>query len=143
MSMQDLKRTLFVRFNVLVYWISPEATSRARGKRHLLLTTTGARSKRRRTLPLTCMIDGEDLYVVASNWGGNRHPAWWYNVNANSIVSVQFGAERRRMRAHTLSGDDRESIWPRLVDYNPNWQEYQDQVGREIPVVRLSAVTHT
>lgn len=138
MTMQDLQRRLYVAFNVLVYRISPDSTSRARGKRHLLLTTRGARSKKRRTLPLTCMVDGENLYVVASNWGGDRHPAWWYNLNANPIVDVQFGADRGKMRAQTLSGDDRATTWSRLIAYNDKWREYQDQVGREIPVVRLS-----
>src|SRR5262249_25483866 len=48
-----------------------------------LLTTTGRRTKRRRTVPLLCLRDGVDLVVVASRGGMSAHPAWYVNLRAD------------------------------------------------------------
>ena len=59
-------------------------------RRTLLLTTIGRRSGTPRTTPLTYMTDGPDYYVVASNWGSDQFPAWYYNLVAHPQVQVQI-----------------------------------------------------
>ena len=51
--------------------------------RSLLLTHTGAKSGIQRTTPLIYFTDSDRVILVASNYGGIRHPAWHYNVTAN------------------------------------------------------------
>ncbi len=46
----------------------------------LLLTTTGRKSGRRRTTPLVYLPDGDNMVVIASNGGSDRHPDWWLNL---------------------------------------------------------------
>jgi F420H(2)-dependent quinone reductase len=49
-----------------------------------LLTTTGRRSGRQRTVPLLYVPDGDDLVVVVASRGGmGSHPAWYLNLLAN------------------------------------------------------------
>ena len=50
---------------------------RVAGMPVLLLTTTGRRSGRARTTPLTYFEDSDELVIVASNGGEDRPPAWW------------------------------------------------------------------
>lgn len=110
------------------------------GRPMLLLTTTGRKSGRQRTIPLQYMKDGDNAVVVASNGGNTEHPAWWRNVRANPEVTVATRGKSERMRAETAGPEERARLWPLLVDFYPGYQEYDDETEREIPVVVLRAV---
>ncbi len=55
------------------------------------LVTTGAKSGRKREVQLTYFHDGADVILVASNFGGTKHPQWYYNLKAHP--ECDFGAE--------------------------------------------------
>ncbi len=62
----------------------------------LLLTTTGRKSGRPRTIPLLYLRDGENLVVVASNGGTAGDPAWWLNLMADPEANVEVGGRKLR-----------------------------------------------
>jgi hypothetical protein len=51
------------------------ASSWLAGVEITMLTTTGAKTGRRRTLPVLGLPDGEDTIVIASNFGRARNPS--------------------------------------------------------------------
>ena len=55
------------------------------------LVTTGAKSGQRREHQLTYFHDGPDPILTASNYGGDKHPQWYYNLKANP--QCEFGDE--------------------------------------------------
>ena len=110
---------------------------RVGGRPFLLLTTTGRKSGRPRTTPLLYLRDGEDLVVVASFGGNDRHPAWWLNLERNPEAEVQVGNEKKRVRAEKAKAEERSRLWPLLVDLYANYDQYQKGTRREIPVVVL------
>jgi F420H(2)-dependent quinone reductase len=62
------------------------------GKRPvLLLTATGRRSGRPRTIPLFFLRDGDDLVVCNVRPPSERPNPWPLNVRANPNVSVRIG----------------------------------------------------
>ncbi len=104
----------------------------------LLLATEGRRSKKRRTVPLMYLPDGDRLLVVASNAADpDRPPGWWFNLQANPEADVQVGASQHRVRASDLEAEEREVLWPRLAAHNPNWARFQGETSRRFPVVAL------
>jgi deazaflavin-dependent oxidoreductase (nitroreductase family) len=104
----------------------------------LLLTTTGRKTGRSRTWPLTYLRDGGDRFVVAAAYGGQpKHPAWYLNLRANPQVSVQHGKQTRAMIAEVLEGDERLRLWARLTEAYPAYADYQKKTKRKIPVVVL------
>ena len=107
------------------------------GRPMVLLTTTGRKSGKQRTIPLQYMEDGDNIIVVASNGGNVNHPAWWHNVNANADVTIQVGKKTTRARAETANEEERARLWPVLVDYYPGYQGYEDETERTVPVVIL------
>lgn len=107
------------------------------GRPMVLLTTTGRKSGKQRTIPLQYMKDGDDIIVVASNGGNANHPAWWHNINANADVTAQIGKKKMRARAVTANAGERARLWPILVDYYPGYQGYEDETERTVPVVIL------
>ena len=103
----------------------------------LRLTTVGRRTGQTRTLPLACYSDGNDWVVVASNDGQDHHPAWWLNLEANPETRIQVGCDEHRVRACLADADERERLWPELVQVNPHYARYVKKTDREIPVVIL------
>jgi deazaflavin-dependent oxidoreductase (nitroreductase family) len=59
--------------------------------RCVLLSHTGAKSGIERATPLIYFTDDDRVILVASNYGGARHPAWYYNVKANPNVTLCAG----------------------------------------------------
>lgn len=104
----------------------------------LFLRHTGARSGETQENPLTYFTDGEDLIVMASNYGRERHPAWYYNVKANPEVEVRAAGRRGRYRAEIASGEDRERLWALAVRLTRAYADYEARSGRQIQVVRLT-----
>ena len=101
----------------------------------LLLTTTGRKSGRKRTTPLTHQRDGDSYVVIASNGGHDNHPTWYLNVRANPDAEIVIGREKTRVRAETANDADRERLYAQAVSVFPGYAEYQQQTKRKIPVV--------
>ena len=103
----------------------------------LLITTTGSRSGRPRTAPLACLPDGEAVYVVGSNFGRERHPAWSTNLLARPRASIAVAGVERDVVAHLLSAEEKAAIWPRLLQAWPAYDSYAERSGRDLRVFRL------
>ena len=108
-----------------------------RGSRILLLEHTGRRSGRVRTLPLVYVPHGDDLVVVAAAGASDEHPQWFLNLRAHPAAEVTVGSERRPVTARIAGPDEKEALWPKLVERNPTWEGYRRRTERDIPVVLL------
>ncbi len=103
----------------------------------LLLDHVGARSGKRRTTPLIYMDHGEDLVIVPSKGGYAHNPGWLYNLRAHPETTVQIGSERIPVTAREADAEERKRIWPKAVEHNPVWGQYQERTARRIPLVIL------
>ncbi|MGH2884508.1 MAG: nitroreductase family deazaflavin-dependent oxidoreductase [Solirubrobacteraceae bacterium] len=104
----------------------------------VMLTTTGARSGRPRTVPVLGLPTAEGLAVIASNFGQHRHPAWYYNLRANPEGSVSVDGRWRRFRAAEVEGDRRRRIWEEGLRVYPGWSQYERRAAnRRIAVFVL------
>jgi F420H(2)-dependent quinone reductase len=103
-----------------------------------LLTTTGRRSGRKRTVPLLYVRDGDDLVVVASRGGMGAHPAWYLNILADPSGRVHVGSSTKRVRARDATEAERRRLWPMLTAVYPHFDAYQERTSRHIPMVILS-----
>ena len=104
----------------------------------LLLTTTGRKSGRPREAQLVYTDIEGAVYVVASNFGGDHHPAWSYNLDAQPKAIMQIKGETTPVVAEHLDDKEKDAVWPGLVDNLPNYGKYREQTDRDIKVYRLS-----
>src|SRR5262249_8566442 len=63
----------------------------------VLITTTGAKSGKKRRASLAFLWDGDDMIIIASKGGAPHHPGWYHNLKADPRVTVQHrgGIEER------------------------------------------------
>lgn len=106
----------------------------------LLLTTTGAKTGKRTISPVACTEDGDRLLIYASAAGRPRHPAWYHNLVANPLVTVEYGTARFSARATVITGPERDRLWDEQVARNPSFGDYQRNTTRIIPVIALERV---
>ena len=103
------------------------------------LTTIGAKSGQPRTVPLTCIPQGDNLVLIASNWGGKNHPAWYYNLKANPNAEVSYQGNGQSYVAAEVFGEEREACWQTAVSIYPGYNAYAARVqNRSIPVLKLT-----
>ncbi len=107
----------------------------------LLLTTTGARSGKARVNPMNYTRDGNRYVVAASKLGAPEHPAWYHNLVANPIVTVEVGPERFQARASVAEGSERDRLFNAHATIMTNFVEYQSQTTRVIPVIVLDRIS--
>jgi deazaflavin-dependent oxidoreductase (nitroreductase family) len=101
------------------------------GRSVLILTTTGARSGKPRSIVLGYGRHDDQLIVLASDNGAPKAPAWYRNLLANPIATIELGPERFEVRATTAGPDEREE----LAKAVPYLRQQQSLTKREIPIV--------
>ena len=104
----------------------------------LLLGTTGRKSGAEHISPANFMPDGDDVIVVGSIAGLERHPHWALNLERNPEAWVQVKARRWPVTARKVVGEERKALWPRLVEFFPLWGHFQQYSDREFHVFVLS-----
>ena len=111
-----------------------------RGWGAMLLTTTGRRSGRERKVIIGYIEDGPNLVAIAMNGWDEGHPAWWLNLQANPYASVRLAHQKaRRMHVREATGDERDRLWLRWVDTDPDLTAPASRRSTETPVVVLEA----
>ena len=108
-----------------------------RGVPVIILTTRGRKTGALRKTPLMRVADGDRYAVVASLGGAPEHPVWYLNLLADPVVTLQDKAVKKRYRARTASGEEREQWWARAASVWPDYDAYQRKTDREIPIVIL------
>jgi len=111
---------------------------RVAGMPVLLLTTTGRRSGRARTTPLTYFEVGDDLVVVASNGGEDSPPAWWLNLGAQPEAAITVGTDTHPVTARTATDEEHERLWPMITEAHAGYAAYASRTSRPIPVMLLA-----
>lgn len=127
------------RLNAAVYRLSKgRLMAKAGGLPLLLLTTTGARSGKERTTPLSYLDDDGTFVVIASYAGQPRHPAWYHNLQANPEATVQIGERSIPVTASLVEGERRDRFWQQAVAGYRGYEGYAAKTDREIPIVALT-----
>jgi deazaflavin-dependent oxidoreductase (nitroreductase family) len=95
------------------------------GRPVLLLTTRGAKSGERRLAPLVYSRDGDRFVVMASKGGAPTHPAWYLNLRANPVATVEVGGETFEARAGVADGTERDRLFAQHASNSPSFTDYQ------------------
>jgi deazaflavin-dependent oxidoreductase (nitroreductase family) len=86
----------------------------------LRLHTTGRSSGKSRIAMVGYYPDGANLVTLAMNGWGEKEPAWWLNLQAHPVATVDLPDGIHRVRAHAAQGAERDRLWAAFRDY-PGW----------------------
>ena len=130
-------------FNVMVFLYNVSG-GRIGGKMGkvpvLLLTTTGRKTGKQRTLPLIYIMDGSAYVITASAGGADKHPGWFFNIRSNPQATIQVKDKQIKVTAEIAGPEKKSELWTQLVEVAPNFAGYQKRTSREIPMVILRPV---
>ena len=111
----------------------------AAGYNIALLITTGARTGKPRSTPLLYIVDEGNIVLIASKGGSPHHPAWYHNLLANPEATVIFQGREGKFIALEATGEERERLWKKAVDYYAGYVDYSKRTGgRRIPIIVLT-----
>jgi deazaflavin-dependent oxidoreductase (nitroreductase family) len=128
----------FVRLHAFVYrWSTGRLGGRVRGMPVLLLTTTGRKTGRQRTTPLTYFEDDGSCVITGSNGGFHAHPDWFHNLRSDPRATVQIKRTRFRVSAEIAGPERRGRLWAKLLTIAPFYATYAQRTRRRIPLVIL------
>ena len=132
---------LFWDLHLKIYiWSSGRIGHTIRNLPVLILTTKGKKTGLLRPKALMYLPYGDDFVVIASNLGQANHPAWWINLLAEPVATVQVGNLRHTVHAREADGEEREKLWNLIVAKNSDYNQYRTWTSRRIPVVVLEKV---
>jgi deazaflavin-dependent oxidoreductase (nitroreductase family) len=121
---------------------------RLTGRRHTLtaimtglpvvvLTTTGSRTGKRRTVSVLGFSIAEGLAVVAGNFGRSWDPAWCVNLRSDARATIEQGNMSRAVIAHELVGEQRDSAWRQCLSFYPAGAAYAERAAPRVIAVFL------
>jgi len=103
-----------------------------------LLDHVGANSGTKRTTPLVYTRDGDDVILVGSQGGSPKTPSWVFNLRANPRTTIQIGPDTVEVVAREATDEERDRLWPMVVDTYADYAVYQSRTQRRIPVLILT-----
>ena len=134
-------RMLIFKVMVFLYNVSGGRIGGKMGKAPvLLLTTTGRKTGKQRTLPLIYIMDGSAYVITASAGGADKNPSWFFNIRSNPQATIQVKDAHIKVKAEVAGQEKKSELWARLVEVAPNFAGYEKRTSREIPMVILHPV---
>jgi F420H(2)-dependent quinone reductase len=131
------------RLTALNVWLYRRTGGRIGGaigniKPIVLVDHVGAKSGTRRTTPLVYTRDGDDVIIVGSQGGSPKTPSWVFNLRANPRTSIQIANKKWEVVAREATDEERERLWPLVVDTYADFVVYQARTERKIPLIILT-----
>jgi deazaflavin-dependent oxidoreductase (nitroreductase family) len=110
------------------------------GRPLMVLTTTGARTGKLRTAIVTYTRDDGRYVIAGSKSGAPTHPAWFHNLIANPVVTVEAGGKTFQARATVTEGPERDRLWNQHATERPEFRDYPNKTSRVIPMIVLEPI---
>lgn len=102
------------------------------------ITTIGAKTGQPRTMPLIGVIVDEKIALIASSFGREHNPAWYYNLKKHPECELLFGGRIGKYIARELDGDEYHYYWQMAVSIYAGYEKYKERAAhRHIPVMLL------
>jgi len=83
-------------------------------------------------------LDGEKIALIASNFGREHNPAWYYNLKAHPQCEVQWNERTGIYIAREVGGEEYEEYWRLGISSYVGYEKYKERAAhRSIPVMLL------
>ena len=97
------------------------------GLQVVTLTSTGAKSGERRSVPVIPLVDGDKLVLMPTNFGQAHFPGWYYNLRANPQAWVTYKGVTAPYLAREATPDEAQVYWKRAEQIYVGYRLYREQ----------------
>lgn len=126
---------VFSSLNEKIYrWTNGRLMGKLAGYDVCLVTMTGAKSGKKRVIPLMYVPYQDGVLLVASQGGAPKNPVWFNNLVAHPDIEVQYKNRKMKLRARQVDAEEKARLWPVCCEYYPDYGLYQQRAERDIPV---------
>lgn len=104
----------------------------------IVLTTTGAKTGKLRTMPLLGIPTGDDMAVIGSNFGQTSTPGWVHNLRAHPEATVSYGSAMVDARARRATEAEANAAFNAGAAFYGGFPKYRERAShRHIEVFVL------
>jgi F420H(2)-dependent quinone reductase len=101
-------------------------------------TTIGAKTGQERTMPLLAGIEGDTIALIASSFGREHNPGWYYNLKVNPECKVDYKGKLMSYIAREVDGEEYDKYWALVASNYVGYEKYKKIAAhRHIPVMVL------
>ena len=106
----------------------------------VMLTTTGAKSGKQRTAPVLGIPVGDDLALIAGNFGQKASPGWGHNLTADPAATISFHDTTVDVTARLADEAETEKTFALAAPIYGGYAKYRERISpRDIKVFILEA----
>ena len=98
----------------------------------VMFTTTGAKTGKRRTMPLLGIPVGEDLAVIGSNYGQKNTPGWVYNLEADPSATVGYRDRSVEVVARRATEAETDQVFDLARGVYPGFAKYRMRADHRV-----------
>ena len=102
-----------------------------------LILTSHRKNGEIREVPLIYGLADGNPVIVASKGGAPDHPLWYKDLVRTPQAKVQILGEVFDVTARTAGDDEKPALWATMTEIWPDYDDYQANTDRPIPVVVL------
>lgn len=106
--------------------------SLAAGVPVIMLTTTGAKSDKPRTMPLLGIPVGEDLAIIGTNYGQEATPGWVYNLESDPSATVEYRDRIVAITARRADEDETDRAFDLAVGVYRGYARYRTRAEHRL-----------
>ncbi len=104
----------------------------------IMVTTTGAKSGKPRTMPLLGIPMDGDVAIIGSNFGQSGTPGWVYNLEADPSATISYRGATVDVSAHLASEPQADAAFAEAAKVYPGYGKYRQRAShRTIRVFML------
>jgi deazaflavin-dependent oxidoreductase (nitroreductase family) len=105
-----------------------------------LILTTRRKNGEIREVPLIYGLADGNPVIVASKGGTPEDPFWYMDLKRTPEVQVQILGDVFTATARTATTAEKPALWKTMTDIWPDYDGYQLNTDRDIPVVVLERI---
>jgi deazaflavin-dependent oxidoreductase (nitroreductase family) len=83
-------------------------------------------------------VADKSMAVLASDFGSPKHPAWYHNLRAKPLTTVEVGGRVLRVCARVAGPRERQRLLRQIVAETPSVAAAIANTTRKIPIVLLT-----
>ena len=98
----------------------------------VMVTTTGAKSGKPRTMPLLGIPVGEELAVIGSNYGQEATPSWVYNLEADPSATLTYRDRTVAITARRADEDETDQAFDLAAGVYRGYAKYRTRADHRV-----------